>query len=232
MIWKQTPLWMKSHSSELFPNRELFLDTTLSCHWSYGMLDEVLQQWTLSQLWTVLRCNTLLSLDLQNSGWGPAEMKSSQSQTLPRHTIALLFVPIMDSTNIYRKKTFFNMILIVINRIILKGINWTQYQVLQPWTKCLLSHNWSCESLLQSLQWTNCLSSHNGNCESLFCIIAKDIEGITAGFSFKFNFLISCSCHACNSGLFTYFLLCDSTIDNVLWHAHEMLFSCHIRNVT
>ena len=39
-----------------------------------------------------------------------------------------------------------------------------------------------------------------------FCNIAKDIEGITPGVSFKFNFLISCICHACDSGLFTYFL--------------------------
>ena len=218
------------------------------------------------------------------------------------------------------------------------GINLTQYQVLQlwtkclsshnwsceslpqslQWTKCLLTHNWSCESLPQSLQWTKCLSTHNWSCESLpqslqwtkcllnhnwnyeslpqslqwtkclsshnwnyevsalisavnqmlidsqlelwisavnqmlidsqlelwisasisavsiesqlelwsFANIAKDIEGITAGVSFKFNFLSSCSCHACDSELFTYFLLCDfySTIDNVIWHAHDMLF--------
>ena len=161
-----------------------------------------------------------------------------------------------------QKKTFFNMILTVINRIILKGIYWTQYQVLQPWTKCLSSHNWSCESLLQSLQWTNCLSIHNWSCESLLqslqwtnCLSShnwnceslpqslqscdvlhhcKRHRVITDGFIFKFNFLISCRCHAGDSGLFTYFLLCDfySTIDNVLWHAHEMLFSCHISNVT
>ena len=37
-------LWMRSYSSELFPNRELFLDTTLSCIWHYGTLDEVLQK--------------------------------------------------------------------------------------------------------------------------------------------------------------------------------------------
>ena len=97
-------LWMRSYSSELFPSCELFFDTMLSCYWSYGTLDEVLQQWTLSQSWIVPRHNTLLHLALWNSGWGPAEMNSSQSWTLPRHTITLLFVPTMDSTNIYRKK--------------------------------------------------------------------------------------------------------------------------------
>ena len=58
-----------------------------------------------------------------------------------------------------------------------------------------------------------------------FCNIAKDIEGITTGVSFKFNFLCSCSCHACDSELFTYFLLCDfySTI-NMVSHDHDMLF--------
>ena len=57
-----------------------------------------------SQSQTVPRHNTLLLLELWNSGWDPTAVNSSQSWTLPRHTIALLFVPIMDSTNIYRKK--------------------------------------------------------------------------------------------------------------------------------
>ena len=76
-------LWMRSYSSELFSNCELFLDKTLSCHWSYGTLDEVLQQWTLSQSWIVPWHNSPAPGVMEH--W----MRSYSSEFFPNHELFL-----------------------------------------------------------------------------------------------------------------------------------------------